>query len=248
MAERCDLFKQNPASGRVRGPRIKICGITSRRDIELCTQIGVDALGFLVGHETLGLDGSVQGHRLSIERAKALVGAAPNQISSVLLIHQTSAEDMLALCRAILPDVIQVQKEVAPETLQEIRDNLPRIKIIKTFHVTPESTSDQVVSAVAAFRRSVAIDGVLLDSRRSASHHQTGGTGVTHDWSISEAVVRAFPDLQIVLAGGLRPQNLTEAISAVRPYAVDIMTGAESARGIKDYEAIRSIVSVVAAS
>ncbi|MCP1752054.1 hypothetical protein [Bradyrhizobium elkanii] len=101
MAERCDLFKQNPASGRVRGPRIKICEITSRRDIEFCTQIGVDALGFLVGHEKLGLDGGVQGHRLSIKREKALVGAVSNQISSVLLIHQTSAEDMLALCRAI---------------------------------------------------------------------------------------------------------------------------------------------------
>lgn len=79
------------------------------------------------------------------------------------------------------------------------------------------------------------IDGVLLDSRRSATHHQTAGTGVTHDWSISEAVVRAFPDLHVVLAGGLRPQNLTEAISVVRPYAVDTMTGAESAKGIKDY-------------
>src|SRR5688572_2513180 len=115
MVGQFDLFKQNPASGS--GPRtwIKICGTNAQRDIEVCAQLGVDALGFLIGQERLGANGRVQGHWLSVERAKALVELVPSQMSSVLLIHRTTTEDILALCHAICPDIIQVQKEISPQ-------------------------------------------------------------------------------------------------------------------------------------
>jgi phosphoribosylanthranilate isomerase len=245
MSARAELFKENFRVRRVRGTRVKICGINNAQDIDICAQLGVDALGFLVGQEKLAADGKVQGHRVSVERAQDLVGAVPPDMSSVLLIHVDSDEEIRRLCRQIRPNVIQVQIEASPRTLRSIKDDFPDLKIVKTFHVTPTSVAAEIVEAVNKFAITLSIDGVLLDSRRSADDGQTGGTGLAHDWRISSAVVKAIPSLPIILAGGLSPSNIATATSLVDPYAVDVMTGAESSRGVKDHEAIRGIVGVV---
>lgn len=242
------LFPGNSRAVKHMVPQLKICGITRTEDIEFCCQAGVDAVGFLIGEERLSGDGCVQGHRLSVARARALVASVPSEMSAVLLVHATAVEEVIAICDEIRPDAIQLQRrEFCALRLKALQRALPATKIIKTIHVTSGAAFADIAEEVNSIVEGEAADAVLLDSGRRSINGtlQTGGTGLTHDWSISASIVRAHNGrLPIVLAGGLNVQNLRAAISEVRPQAVDIMTGSERAHGVKDYEAIRSLVQI----
>jgi phosphoribosylanthranilate isomerase len=85
------------------------------------------------------------------------------------------------------------------------------------------------------------VDGIILDKAIRATG-QVGGTGKTHDWNISKAVVRSIA-LPVILAGGLNPENIAEAIRTVQPYGVDVNSGVSKAGGIKDHEKLRLFIA-----
>jgi phosphoribosylanthranilate isomerase len=227
--------------------KVKICGINSQKAVTRCTMLGANALGFLVGNERLSKIGEVIGHRISIRRAADLVETVPTHVGSVLLVHLTTVGEVMHLVTAVRPTALQIQADIGLNTLLELRHRCLGVKILKSVHVYPESAAGDIIEQAQLFAHSESIDAILLDSRRSKLSKQTGGTGVTHDWKISAAVVDALDPFPVVLAGGLRPENVRNAIDQVKPRAVDVMTGVENpnVRGIKDFERVQAFIRSV---
>ncbi len=198
--------------------RVKICGIASPEDARLAVEAGADALGFLVGLRYETAD------RLTPEKAQAIIAVLPPFVSSVLVTHLEDPAEVLAICRAANPQVLQLHGGYPLEEIGALRRELPHLKIVKAVHVSGEE-------AVEAARRAADYaDAVLLDSRTAS---RLGGTGLTHDWSISRRIVEVVGEFPVILAGGLTPENVAAAVAQVQPFGVDVNTGVTSVPGRK---------------
>lgn len=192
--------------------RVKICCISSAPEARLAVAAGADLIG-LVARMPSG-PGPIPDDLI-----RDVAGAAPAGVSSVLLTSETAPEalnDHVARCR---PAVVQIVDAVAPDAYDALRAAHPALKILQVIHVEDQGAIDQA--------RSIAphVDGLLLDSGRpSAPVKELGGTGRTHDWSVSARLVAAV-ERPVFLAGGLNAGNVAEAIRQVRPFGVDICSG-----------------------
>ncbi len=215
--------------------RAKICGIRSEGDLRIALAAGADAIGFISGITHFSEDG------LDAERAAALSRLAPPFVTRVLVTHLEDAAAIVDLADRVGVDAIQVHGLVTIDTVRAVRKTACGRKVIKAVHVTgPE--------AVDTARRAAAdCDAVLLDSRTA---DRLGGTGRTHDWSVSAAVVTALHELgcPVILAGGLDPDNVADAIGRVRPFAVDVNSGVETATGDKNPDACAAFVAAAHAA
>ena len=207
--------------------RTKICGITRIEDLEAAVTAGADAVGFIVGVPS-------STRNLSLERAARLVGQIPVFTSSVLVMVPSDLDDLTEAYEMIRPDSLQVHGDGVPGVV-EIREAIPEATLIKGIRSEPEEAS-------RAAEEASGFDAVLLDTFSPGRH---GGTGMTHDWRISEKIRRNLGPRRLILAGGLNPSNVQEAIRTVRPYAVDVSTGVESSPGVKDHGKIASFIENV---
>ena len=201
--------------------RIKVCGIMNELDLDCAISGGADAVGFIVE-----VEGSR--HRISAEDAMELIRLVPVFTKSVAVIAPNSPEEAVLLARKTGADLLQVHGTLGAEEIKELKNQVHQ-KVIAA-----------VPPGVEAHRMAGAADAVLLDTFKDG---KLGGTGAVHDWSVSAAVAR---DLQIpvILAGGLDPSNVGEAIRMVKPYAVDVSSGVEAA-GRKDPKKVESFVREV---
>ncbi|MEB3324394.1 MAG: phosphoribosylanthranilate isomerase [Cyanobacteriota bacterium] len=198
--------------------RVKICGLRSRADLEVVLAAGADAVGFIVGARHRTED------EVSPAAAAALVAALPPFVSSVLVTHQQQAATILPLLRQVAPTTLQLQDAISPTEMALLRAALPGTKLIKAIHVMgPDAIAEAL--AIEPF-----VDGLLLDSRTA---DRIGGTGLPHDWTISRQIVERTAK-PVILAGGLTPANLAQALTAVGPAAVDVNSGVEDGAGQKD--------------
>lgn len=211
--------------------RAKLCGIRSQRDLDTAVEAGADAIGLICGVTHLSEDA------LTPDRARALARRTPPFVSTVLVTHLGDAREILDLAGHIGTDTIQVHGVVGADVLAAVHERAAGRRVISAVHITgPEAIEDAL--AVVGH-----CDAVLLDSRTS---DRLGGTGRTHDWSISRRIADALREhrLPVILAGGLRPENVAEAIGAVRPFAVDANTGVEDERGDKAPERCARFVAI----
>ncbi|WP_319508681.1 phosphoribosylanthranilate isomerase [uncultured Methanolobus sp.] len=205
-------------------PRVKICGMKSADDIELAVSFGADAVGFITEVPVN------TPRKLDAQTAAELVKTVPFFVDSVLVIMPASGQDALDLIDKVKPDVIQLHNDISAEEIEIIRDGTHQ-KIIRTFTIPVESKElpADLMTQVDALLDNDLIDGILLDSGKAGA---TGGTGMVHDWSISRQVVENTK-APVILAGGLKPDNVRDAVKEVRPFAVDTASGVES-NGKKD--------------
>lgn len=204
------------------GPRVKICGIRSEADLRIAVASGADAVGFISGVTHRSEDALVP------ERAAELVAATPPYVSTVLVTHLEHVEEIVGLAEMLGVDTIQVHGLVSRETLGEVfAQSHGRRRITRAVHVTGEESVDEALH-VADACHAVHLDSWTAD--------RLGGTGRTHDWSISRKIVDALASLglPVILSGGLRPTNVVDAVDAVRPFAVDVNSGVENEHGDKD--------------
>ena len=145
--------------------------------------------------------------------------------------HRTEDE----LIREVGATTLQLQDGIAPQELQAIRSAQPGVKLIQAIHV---GDGDQ--SIAAAIAAEPLVDALLLDSRTA---DRIGGTGLPHDWSVSRRIVEQIGK-PMILAGGLRPDNLQAALETVRPAAVDVNSGIEAASGAKDPQRAEAFVQI----
>lgn len=207
--------------------RVKICGITSFEEARMAIGCGADAVGFLVGLNYPTDD------EIDAVAAKEIIASLPPFVSSVLVTHRKELDWVVDACQRVGCSTIQLHGDFALEQIPLLRAKLPYARIIKAVHVV-DSNSATIAAAVAP-----RVDAVLLDTRTET---RIGGTGVTHDWSISRRIAEEIGK-PVILAGGLNPGNVREAILKVRPFAVDVNSGVENPDGSKSLDKIKAFIT-----
>lgn len=189
--------------------RIKFCGTTGLADMQCAVDAGCDALGFIMGVTHRSSD------VVTPKEAAKMIRELPPFIEPVAVTHLQETEDLIRLVKDSHCTTLQIQDTIEPSEIDVIRNALPYLKIVKAVHVTDES-------AIAMGKRyEPYANALILDTRTS---EKIGGTGIPHDWNISATIV-ATSAIPVILAGGLTPENVREAIRKVRPYGVDVHTG-----------------------
>jgi phosphoribosylanthranilate isomerase len=202
--------------------RVKICGVTRIEDALLACELGADAIGIVM------TPSSPRG--VSIECARAIRDALPAFVATVVLTHDLPAEQVRTVVDAVQPDRVQFHGSEDAAFCEGFG-----VRYIKAVGMD----GDVDVRATAA-RHPNAV-GFVLDGHPPG---QQGGRGKTFDWSrIPRDLTRP-----ILLAGGLNPANVGDAIRTVRPWAVDLASGVESAPGIKDAGKLRAFFAAVRAA
>lgn len=195
--------------------RIKICG--NRTPEDLAATSGADAQGFIV-------DVPSSSRSLDPGCARALMDCVAPFTSAVLVTTWTDPEAIAELVETTAPDAVQIHADTTPQDLGCIRAMLPvGVRLIGVMALGQETGPHVVQSAVSLAEAPV--DALLVDTKVDG---QSGGTGVPHDWTLSRRIRDAIGPCPLILAGGLGPDNVHEAIGIVRPYAVDISSGVES--------------------
>jgi phosphoribosylanthranilate isomerase len=199
--------------------KIKICGFTDAENAQQAALTGIDAIG-------LNFYAKSPRH-VNIDSAREIVAALPPFVNKVGLFVNAN------------PSLIdEVLCEVALDTLQFHGDESPsdcaqyEMPFIKAIRVSPE------VDLIKTANEYSQAGALLLDTYQSDFY---GGSGKSFDWSLAKIEV----DLPIILAGGLTPDNVSAAIDIAQPYAVDVSSGVESAKGLKDIDKIRAFISSV---
>lgn len=218
----------------VRRPRVQVAGISSLKDALACEAAGVDAIGFTIGLPTGPHNG------LDEARAAAIIRALPPFITPVLITYRVTAVEVVATCRELGVTQVQLHAPADPAELAAMRAAIPGLKLILAVHVTGPAAID------VARERARYADALILDTYDPTTG-RAGATGLTHDWGISAAIVRAV-DVPVILAGGLTPANVADAIRRVRPWGVDVHTGVERPDGTTDHDLVRAFVAIAHAT
>jgi phosphoribosylanthranilate isomerase len=190
-------------------------------------EAGADAVGFIV-------DVPQSPRNLSINKAKELMKATPILVETVAVTVPRDLGHLEKLFEDLNPDVIQIHG--LNLSSKKIRGRLTDAQLIGAIQAKPDLAIDTVVGVADAF------DAVLLDSYVPDKY---GGTGRTHDWELSKRVREAISPKPLILAGGLKPENVKDAINVVQPYAVDVSSGVESYPGIKDQDKVLQFIKNV---
>ncbi len=199
--------------------KVKICGIKADRDLNIAINAGADAVGFIT---EVPVDSP---RKISISEATRLISKVPVFVTSVLVIMPENAEQAIGMIRAARPMAVQIHSTLSPGELKKIKGMT--VKLIKTIPV-PQNAENETLMKQIRELDGIA-DAVLLDTSLDG---KAGGTGATHNWDISSRVV-LDAGMPVILAGGLNPENVSNAVRSVRPYAVDTASGVETG-GRKD--------------
>jgi phosphoribosylanthranilate isomerase len=204
--------------------RVKICGITTETDLETVVDAGADAVGIIC-------DVPVDTHReVTPERAADLVAAAPPFVTTVLVTMPETPTEATRLLETVGPDAVQVHDTLEPDELATVRTDAEAT-------VLAALGTDDVATGTAEAYADVA-DGLLVDT---PAEDGGGGTGETHDWARTRDLTENLP-APLILAGGLTPENVADAVRTADPFAVDVASGVETPDGGKDADAVRAFV------
>ena len=199
--------------------RIKICGIARAEDALAVTHGGADAIG-LVFYER-------SPRHVSITQARQLVGALPPFVTVVGLFVNAEAAFVREVLASVPLDLLQFHGDESPEYCAQF--NKPYLKAIRV------KAGVDLLQCASDFRSA---KGLLLDAHVEG---MPGGTGTAFDWTL---IPEQLP-LPVILSGGLDAENVAAAIKQVRPYAVDVSSGVEVGKGIKDAAKIAAFINEV---
>jgi phosphoribosylanthranilate isomerase len=193
-------------------PRVKICCISSVDEAALAVDCGASALG-LVSNMPSGPG------VISDERIAEIAATVPPAIGTFLLTSQQRVADIIEQQRFCRTNTIQICDHLTHGTHRDLKDALPGISVVQVVHVTaPESVEEAV-------RVAPQVDAILLDSgNQKLAIKELGGTGRTHDWTLSRTI-RERIGIPLFLAGGLMPENVGEAMEGVGPFGLDLCSG-----------------------
>ena len=192
---------------------IKICGITRREDAELAAALGASYVGFVLWKDSP--------RAASLETVKAIIPALPKTVTPVGVFVDPTVDEIKAAADAGI-QMAQVHSE-APSFLRVT------IPVVRAVHLA--------IDRIDGVEPDIADELVLLDAHDPVKR---GGTGKTVDWRRAALVARSR---RVILAGGLTPDNVRQAIDEVRPFAVDVASGVESEPGIKNHDLLRAFIA-----
>ena len=210
---------------------VQIAGIIDQPEADLLPAAGVDLLGF-------PLRLTVHKEDLSETAAVEIIHRLTDKTQAVLITYLANAEEIIAFCDKLGATIVQLHGPVALAELRKIKKKRPDIKVIKSL-VVREDNRPQLYQDIETFGN--VVDAFITDTFDPESG-ASGATGKTHDWTVSRELVEHSPK-PVILAGGLTPDNVYDAILTVRPDGVDAHTGVESSDGRKDVEKVRRFVA-----
>jgi phosphoribosylanthranilate isomerase len=192
--------------------RIKVCCIQSSDEARLAVRAGADALG-LVSAMPSG-PGPIPDERIA-----AIAARVPPPVATFLLTSEMHAPAIVEQHRRCRTGVIQLVDRIEGDDYATLRRELPGVRLVQVVHVLGESALEEAAALAPQ------VDALLLDSGNPGlAIKELGGTGRVHDWKVARAIVEAA-GVPVFLAGGLRPDNVREAIERVGPFALDVCTG-----------------------
>ena len=200
---------------------VKICGIRRLEDARFAAASGADAVGFVFWY--------MSPRRVDPEQAAAITAELPDQVLRVGVFVDAPRDEIERVSQQVGLDLLQLHGEEPPEALEGL--SRPALKAVR---VGPRFTAEE------ALRYSKTAQGIVVDTRLPGQTLMPGGTGVPFDWSLVANLAGHVPFL--MLAGGLSPTNVAEAVRAVRPDAVDVSSGVERMPGRKDPERVKAFI------
>lgn len=211
--------------------RVKVCCISSPEEARIAIEAGAHALG-LVSAMPSG-PGPIREDLIA-----EIASRVPPGVDTFLLTCRSDAEGIIDQMMRTRCRTVQLVDEVEPGTHEAIRRELPNVRIVQVIHVKDRGALEE---ARAVEER---VDAILLDSGRpKAAIKELGGTGRTHDWTVS-AQLRGAVRVPIYLAGGLNASNAAEAVRVVQPFGLDLCSGVRS-NGRLDSVKLRSFFEMV---
>lgn len=214
-------------------PRIKVCCIATADEARLAVRHGAAAVGLVAAMPS--------GPGVIPEPAIAAIAAAvPPAVGSFLLTSEQRVPAIIAQHRRCRTNTLQLVDRLEEGTYADLRATLPGVSIVQVVHVTGDESLDE--ARRASDQRP---DALLLDSGDPRlSVKLLGGTGRTHDWDVSRRIREAVT-IPVFLAGGLRPDNVSDAVRAVRPFGLDVCSGLRT-DGRLDEAKLAAFVAAVA--
>ena len=193
-------------------PRIKICCISSHDEARLAISYGASALG-LVGRMPSGPG------VITDDLIYSIAQSAPPPVATFLLTSETKPEDIISHYKKVRTTTIQIVDALSEGSYDMIKKELPGVKLVQVIHVINEASVDE------ALELSQETDALLLDSGNpKLAIKELGGTGRTHNWQLSRRIVEQSK-VPVFLAGGLKAENVREAIESVQPFGLDLCSG-----------------------
>ena len=198
--------------------KVKVCGITNPEDAHLAAGSGADAIGLIFAESP---------RKVSVEEAREIAAALPDGVLKVGVFVNEESGEVLRLAREVGLDYAQLHGDETPETVTFLREG--GVKVMKALRVRDEGS----LAALDGY----GADLIMLDAW---SEKVRGGTGERFDWALAKSLRGRG---NIVVSGGLSPENVREAISFFEPYGVDASSSLEDAPGKKNGERVRRFVS-----
>lgn len=199
-----------------------MAGIRNVRDALMCVECGVNIIGLLVGQAHTSDD------FISKELAKEIKLALPSNIKTTLITHLETADEIIPIAKYIDVDYIQLHSHLPESEVETIRNALPNKKLLRLIHI---GTNGEILNDISAIKY---VDYYFTDSINHKTN-QVGGTGLTHNLDTDRMLVKKL-DRPVFIAGGLNPDNVSNAVKYCRPYGVDVNSGCRATDGSRDRE------------
>jgi phosphoribosylanthranilate isomerase len=206
--------------------KVKICGLRTVEDAVACSLERPDAIGMVVNIKA-------SPRCVDTYTAKEIVACIPAGIAPVTVMAPASAREAVEIAVAVRPRIVQLQGYETPGDVIKIKKALPGLKVVKAIHMGDGGEMENARSYEGI------ADALLLDTQSPAG----GGSGKVHDWAASARIVSSVK-MPVMLAGGLSPANVADAIKTVRPYAVDVASGVEGPDRRKDITLVKKFIEI----
>jgi phosphoribosylanthranilate isomerase len=206
---------------------IKICGNTSLEDAQLAAEAGADAVGFVFAPSP---------RRVTPAQAAAIIPHLPATLEKIGVFVDASFEEIESAVRTAGLTGAQLHFDAAPDLPAKLRARFgPALRILRVIHFSSEAAE-----AATSITQDPHVDALMVDSRTAAA---VGGTGTSFDWTrAAETLFQTTEACKLVVAGGLNPENVAEAIATLSPWGVDVVSGVEAAPGRKDPAKVRAFI------
>ncbi|MGB3535074.1 MAG: phosphoribosylanthranilate isomerase [Microcoleaceae cyanobacterium] len=204
---------------------VKICGITQPSQGQLITKLGADALGFICVPSSP--------RYVTVSQIQAVTEALLTPVERVGVFANTAVEQITQIVTQTELTAVQLHGQESPEFCSNLRQYLAEIKLIKALRI---NTTDDLKQAIGYINH---VDQLLLDAYHP---EQLGGTGKTLNW---QSLQQFRPSCPWLLAGGLRPDNIQQALNILRPDGIDLSSGVETSPGNKDLTKVARLFEAI---
>ncbi len=207
---------------------VKICGNTSLADAQFAVEAGADAVGFVFAPSP---------RRVTASQVAAITPHLPAPIEKIGVFVDAALDEIVETVRSAGLTGVQLHSETGSELPAQLRAEFGTdLRILRVSHF-----GSSAYEHVAALIDDPSVDAILVDSRTETA---VGGTGIVFDWEAARAVLFANPRaMKLIAAGGLKPENVAQAIATLTPWGVDVSSGVESAPGRKDRAKVFAFVA-----